>query len=340
MSEEPPIRWLHLSDFHVGKDEYAQRRIFDKIHGHVRERRLVSGTPDLVFITGDLAQSGKAKEYSIFYDEFLWPLLELFDDGAVRIFTIPGNHDTDQDRNQAFSREEILEPGQHYFDPTEEGRQRRELLIPRFGAYIATEQSDSPSNWLGSAEGAFAQSLRVRGTHVGLVGINTAWLCKDKEDRHRLTPGAFLVEAALNRVDGCDVCIVLGHHPLDWLQGEHEESLRSLLGQHHAVYLHGHLHRERGRREDGSGHGFLAIQAGACFQARDGEPWVNGLLWGELDAQTGELRLQPRYWNSGNLDWPVSPGAFPESRRRGGTDRWAFPFPSPQPPSKQATPTP
>ncbi|MCP4656899.1 MAG: NACHT domain-containing protein, partial [bacterium] len=91
--------------------------------------------------------------------------------------------------------------------------------------------------------------------------------------------------------------------------------------------LHGHLHEHRGRPEDGAGRGFLAIQSGACFQARDGEPWVNGLLWAELELERKELYLQPRHWNPGNRDWPLTADAFPEPRRREGSDRWCFPLP-------------
>jgi len=39
------IRWLHLSDFHVGKDDYAQRKIFEQILQHVGERRSKAKSP-------------------------------------------------------------------------------------------------------------------------------------------------------------------------------------------------------------------------------------------------------------------------------------------------------
>ncbi len=63
-AESSTIRWLHLSDFHVGKDAYAQHRIIEHIHHHVREAVAEKGTPNFVFVTGDLAQSGKDQEYT------------------------------------------------------------------------------------------------------------------------------------------------------------------------------------------------------------------------------------------------------------------------------------
>ncbi len=331
--ERKLIRWLHLSDFHVGKDGYAQRRIFPRIHAHVRERVEAEGAPDLVFITGDLANKGKAAEYKEFYDEFLMPLqLEALGDGwEGKVFTIPGNHDVDRSVAQYADREKMCRPEARIFDGNDEGLREREIqLLPRFGAYAeseASEGSDSPDGWLTSAVGAFGESVAVGGSRLGIVGINTAWLCEDEHDQHRLTPGLALLEAALAAVRECDACIVLGHHPLDWLHHDHQEQLRAMFGEHGALYLHGHLHESRGRREDGAGRGFLAIQSGACFQARDGEPWVNGLLWAELDLDQKQLRLQPRHWNHRNRDWPLTAGAFPERWRRDGSDVWCLPLP-------------
>lgn len=51
-----PIRWLHLSDFHVGKENYPQVSMFEKILNHVEERVKKDMIPDLVFLTGEYRQ--------------------------------------------------------------------------------------------------------------------------------------------------------------------------------------------------------------------------------------------------------------------------------------------
>ena len=72
--------WLHLSDFHLGKDDYAQRRILEYILAEVDARIAAGGKPDFVFITGDLANKGRADEFELFDKEFLVPLLEKLGD--------------------------------------------------------------------------------------------------------------------------------------------------------------------------------------------------------------------------------------------------------------------
>lgn len=71
-SGSPVIRWLHLSDLHLGQPGSA---IWWQAHQKFQEslRQMLSkvgGPPHLVLITGDLAYSGKAEEYQL-VDRFL-----------------------------------------------------------------------------------------------------------------------------------------------------------------------------------------------------------------------------------------------------------------------------
>ncbi|MDP2092909.1 MAG: metallophosphoesterase, partial [Hydrogenophaga sp.] len=72
-----PIRWLHLSDFHVGKDNFGNRRLLDKIIEHVSKQAIASGVPDLIFITGDVSNRGAKQEYETFRRDFYTPLIEV-----------------------------------------------------------------------------------------------------------------------------------------------------------------------------------------------------------------------------------------------------------------------
>ena len=46
------IRWLHLSDFHTGKDEHGQRLVFKYILRAVQDKLAAGFVPDFVFLTG------------------------------------------------------------------------------------------------------------------------------------------------------------------------------------------------------------------------------------------------------------------------------------------------
>lgn len=91
------------------------------------------------------------------------------------------------------------------------------------------------------------------------------------------------------------------------------------------------MHRSEGRTEEGGSDNFLVLQAGAAFQARDGDTWINGFSWGEADLQRAEVRISPRYWDSINREWPPQMGSISLSRRIGETDWWRFQLPGKTP---------
>ena len=319
------IRWLHLSDFHVGKDNYATRKMFDYILAHARDRRAAGIVPDLLFVTGDLANRGLASEYETFWTEFAWPLQEVIGEGSdERTFTVPGNHDVDRLQHPAFSREEMCDAKSHYFDPTPEGRRLREMLMPRFNAFQEGDTTVVKGAFSGE-RGAFSRVVEIAGVKVGIAGINTAWLSKDDKDERKLTPGKALLEQALDELKQADLLIVLGHHPLDWIVSGEQKAIKSILGKHSVLYLHGHLHEAWVEPTYGSGHQLLTIQSGAGFQAREGEIWRNGLIWGQADLDAQVVRLQPWQWNPAHQDWSLAADAFPEVHRHG--EWWEYPLP-------------
>ncbi|MGB5833455.1 MAG: metallophosphoesterase, partial [Thiohalocapsa sp.] len=279
--------------------------------------------------TGDLANRGVNAEYNAFNKDFIAPLREALGGSSRqgRILAVPGNHDVDRTKASAFDRDGLLRAGTRFFDPSGEGKAEREILFPRFKGYRQRATVDVSGNWINDTTGAYAEGIEVRGIKVGVVGINTARLSKDGEDKERLTPGVELTEAALERISDAQIRFGLGHHPLYWLQEDQAERLRALFGHHRAIYLHGHLHKAEGRSADGAGNRFQVLQAGAAFQARDDEPWRNGLLWGQVDLAGERVLVSPRFWNPTNYDWPVETGRFPENRREPGSDRWVYPLP-------------
>lgn len=288
--------------------------------------------PDFIFITGDIADKGRKEQYVTFNKELLEPLydilgIELMD----RTYIVPGNHDIDRNVLPAFDRELISSPKFHFFDANHEGEKlRNQQLSPRFKAFTDNISAKAPKDWLESQKGSFSDVIEVEeGNYIGIVGINSAWLSRDTDDRHNLTPGVYLLEDALKSLPKCTAYLVVGHHPIDWFLDEETDTIRRILGQFNAIYLHGHLHKARSAPEDGAGRGFLSIQCGAAFQIRDRvkEPWVNGLLWGALDIDNRRLMLQPRNWDPEN-GWPITGNAFPETRKQLGTDWWEFPLPS------------
>jgi predicted phosphodiesterase len=320
------IRWLHMSDFHFGKDVYGQRQLFKYILAHIRERVSSGRAPDLVFITGDLANKGQDEEYRGFYNQFFLPLFECLPlDCQQRIFIVPGNHDVDRTQTRAVQTKDILLRIPEFLDPTEQGQFERQVILPRFKAFVENDLNFSGNHWLSSTSGTFQVAVEIQGINVGITGINTAWFSFNDDDRHNLSAGKSLLEDGLEAIKNCDIKFVLGHHPIDWLLDTELEAVRALLASHNALYLHGHMHRGRAKFEEGGGYPFLALQSGAGFQARENDLWVNRFLWCDLNLTTRELNIEPLKWSSEHQNWVTDSDAFPPRYQQG--NRWVLPLP-------------
>ncbi len=324
-----PLRWLHLSDFHTGKDEYGQRRMYKYILEKSACKIANNQSPDVIFMTGDIANRGLDTEYGEFIDSFFLPLFELFGtQGSPKIYVVPGNHDVDRNQARSVQAHDILSRIPEFLDPTEKGLRERTSLFQRISSFVKADFPNTGGKWLYSAEGAFTDAFVSGDSRIGILGINTAWLSESNNDRHKLCPGKAIIESGLETIKDCDIKIVLGHHPIDWFRDEIVKPIRSLFGKYNVIYLHGHLHKNDSSHERGAGHPYLVMQAGASFQAREDEIWVNRLLWCELDLDNKQLRAQPRQWNRSNQEWSIDGLAYPERYRDPTGDWWNLPLPS------------
>lgn len=309
------VRWLHLSDVHEKKDQQRfRRKMYDEIIEEVRRHP----KPDLVFLTGDMAFGGAKDEYERLESGFIYPLKKILPDAPM--FTIPGNHDVDR---KAGTKPRLWigdpEESEAFQAPDVNGkRKRREVLLPRFAAYADFDKRVSSwgSRWLESEVGSVWWTGEVAGTRLAIIGCNTAWLCQDDHDWGKLTPGRYMLEAALDAAtkQKPDLLIVLGHHPLASLSVEglpgDGPRVSERLKQANALYLHGHLHLSGSDRTGDSLRNVLTIQAPSAFQAHDNERWRNGIMYGEADVESGWLFLEPLRWNERDREykWDVDAG--------------------------------
>lgn len=318
--------WLHLSDFHLGKDDYAQRRIIEYILAEVDARIAASGNPDFIFITGDLANKGRADEFELFDKGFLVPLLEKLGDTYFdKIFLCPGNHDVDRTKARAVKRYDVVDEIQNFLDPTAEGRGEREHLLARFQAYDEYPWYLEQTKWVSSAPGFFAKRIELMDSAIGILCINTAWFCGGDNEHGRLNPGLGMVEQGLKELNGCAQIFVLGHHPIDWSTPTIAHRFLSLLGKAGAVYLHGHLHKSRFHAQTMGAMPVVCLQAGCAFFAREDEEWMTRLLWGGFRLSDGAIYVQPKKWNHNHREWVLDTDAFPDSLRAAGSDVWILP---------------
>ncbi len=321
-----PIRWLHLSDFHFqALERWDRRATLTALLKHAEGLKERDLAPDFVFITGDVAFSGKRKEYEQ-AERFFTALAEkLGVEPRERFFLVPGNHDIDRaaigpvDDSilNGLTSQEAIE--QVLGDPRTMGFLARRL--EEFYAFTV--------RFLGAARGwhndrPWRVDVReVEGVQVGILQLNSAWTSGRAAEQGKLLVGEAQVRQALAEAADAFFKIALVHHPVADLADVDRASLEKVVGASGGIHflLRGHLHRGRavaGLMPDG----FLAeLAAGAAYVAGD---YPKSHLLTEVDLGAGTSRVHfYRYRSRGQGSWVADSDAVESS-----TDGvWSFDLP-------------
>lgn len=342
-AQYPSLTWLHLSDLHFRADrQWQQDVVLDALMRDVIAPLPEQGLrPDAVFVTGDIAQSGKAAEYRnarTFFDEVAGALDH---DPTQHWFLVPGNHDVDRksiDLLDLETRNVIKEA--NIGDLTAK---------PSTWARFAARQQaflDFTKDFLGEARAWRAEQpwrtdfLIKDRLKVALLCLNSAWTSQDKEDERKLVMGEFQVRDALKAAGDAVLRIALCHHPLDWLRGFDRKAVKGVLtgkGGCHFL-LRGHLHETDLELGISPSSALAELAAGACWQEPNHPHSVTltrmdfagrlleNHVWSYTPNRGGFWApANHLYPNMDNGVWKVS---FP--------DKWDFPLP----PATAPTPTP
>ncbi|WP_322748902.1 MULTISPECIES: TIR domain-containing protein, partial [unclassified Frankia] len=251
---EPAVTVLHISDTQFGAHHVFGRAglteadrghtsLFARLHDDLRGRAETEGLrPDLVVVTGDLAETGDEGEFDQVYD-FLVALAERLELDRNRFVVIPGNHDVNRLlcqsyflREQAFKRN----PQPPYWPKWE----CFDALLRRFYGVDAA---------IGFGVGAEWSLVEIPDRKVVVAGLNSTMA-----ETHEVHYGCLgehqlrTVAEALGRYErDCWLRIGAVHHnPIRGATSDDEnlrdaDDLDRILGPHLNLLLHGHTHDGR-----------------------------------------------------------------------------------------------
>jgi hypothetical protein len=254
----PDIRWLHLSDLHVGMNDVG--RAWPTAERLLREdlRRLSDkvGPFDIVFFTGDAAQKGSSGEFNKFADVLgtLWGDISAVDTVFI---AIPGNHDLARPgARDPIARGLLKDPDAR--DGLWSGEATAlHFVRDRFAAY--TEWWDNTPNRPreryvpGLLPGDFTYTHIKDGVPIGIVGLNSTWL----QLFETVVSGDLQIDVR-QIISACDdsldawcrrhvASVLLTHQPSSWLSPgsiSHFDEHIAPPGRFTA-HLFGHMHEAR-----------------------------------------------------------------------------------------------
>lgn len=237
--------WLHISDLHLRTgDQYDQNVALSSLLNDLSD--LVDKENyhfDLVFITGDIAFSGKHEEYEL-AKKFIQNLSSATYVQTDRIFCIPGNHDVDRSRLTPVIEESIKNLGSRKLISQVIGNSEdRVYFTDRYLPYYEFLQATFPwARELACSDLSYTHMLNVNGIKFAIIGLNSAWLASSGADRGRIVIGERQVREAFDVAENPEFLLALVHHPLSYLADFDLSDVRALLNSRCDFLLHGHVH--------------------------------------------------------------------------------------------------
>lgn len=306
-----PVSFVHLSDIHFGQEKGSQLIIHDDVKERLIEdaagqvKQHVGGHATGVIVSGDIAYAGKSAEYkqaAIWLDRLTAAVG--CDSTAVQV--VPGNHDIDLAGISSGCKlmlDAIVAGGEAQLDVYLEAEIDREAIYNRFAAYRPfAEGYNCPLDRAGGIASERIYEL-APGRKLRIVGLNSALICRKKDEEGRLLLGAR--QHVLPRRAGEEL-VVICHHPLKWLQDSDEA--RRYVRNRARVFVSGHEHNPALRVETiKSGCDLMTLEAGATVppRAENGYTYTYNILVFDWHAESDglEVTIIPRAWTEDDKDF-------------------------------------
>jgi predicted MPP superfamily phosphohydrolase len=261
--QENRFSWLHLSDLHMGMPGQGwmwptlKHTFFDDL----RQIHRKVGDWDVVVFSGDLTQTGAKTEFDALSSSLIeiWKVFEELG-FAPKLFVVPGNHDLarpdpldpavkvlknwtiDEEVRQEIWKNESSPYKRAIDGAFENFIEWRDLKLPSSVPLLAVQKGYLP--------GDCSSSLEIRGTRIGLVGLNSAWLqlgSEDFEERLHVDTWQLLRVTGGDPVAWCrenTFNLLITHHPAAWLSAESKAYWNSEINPagRFSAHLYGHMH--------------------------------------------------------------------------------------------------
>lgn len=301
--------WVHVSDLHFGQGcesiKIDQNLVLSKLREDIKQQIDKHNlNVNAIFITGDIAFSGK--EYRL-AEEWIDGLSSIQEIEAKNIYMVPGNHDIQREsekENRNLRRlVDNLRSGIDNIDDAYACKEDLDLLQLKFQNYRNFAIKYLSSGCKNVEDVYWYCDKNSDSMKIKIVGLNTAILAKNDDDKQKLRLGKFQIKA-LAATDPDELLIVLTHHPLDWL-GDSQDVTRWLESKKH-IHLSGHLHDQETKHiQRGGGAKFIKIMAGAAHTSLDGFSHSYNLASILSVDDKIFLRIWPRLWSDKNKEFRV-----------------------------------
>jgi hypothetical protein len=292
------ILFLHLSDIHLREETdeilFRAKEIASTTYQYLPELHTVA-----IVISGDIAWSGKEKEYQLakhFITEIKSAIQLESKDVRIEIFVCPGNHDCDFALNDD-TREAVLSRIRAL-----DGAAPSSSLISTATAvqiqFFAFRNAICTRKWTKDTTLSWQTEFNVNETRIGIRCLNVAWMSELKEKQGTLV---FPSEAVtpFNFQSSTDVSITLLHHPYNWFGQSTYRTLQTTVRRESQLVFTGHEHFQNiGEISDIRSSPSVFVEGGVLFE--DKKPAYSTFNIVLVDLKDSQYLAELYSWNGHN----------------------------------------
>jgi hypothetical protein len=258
------ISWLHLTDLHRGMT--AQGWLWPNVEQQFFRDMAVlhekSGPWDFLIFSGDLVQTGAAKEFQRL-DYTLKRIYEKINSlgSDPVLLSVPGNHDLRRPSKDDAAFKKLLRfhkdkavRDEFWNEANSPMRKAIKTSFASFSSWNRRHTFPKPLKLKsGILPGDFTATVERRGLRIGVLGLNTAFLqlaSGDCQGQLDLSLNQLIGVCGPDFVDwftSHSFCLLVTHHPPDWLTSDAQRQLYSDIAIPGRFLVHhcGHLHESR-----------------------------------------------------------------------------------------------
>ncbi|MBN2534820.1 MAG: metallophosphoesterase [Spirochaetales bacterium] len=320
---------LYISDLHIKpSEEFDRSVVLDLLLERVEKDRKEGLAPEIVIVSGDIAWKGVKEEYQL-AAAFFHDLRKTLELQPENFYIIPGNHDINRKKYRPgdipvyTTMAECNNELEHYTAD----------LLKGMADYFDFIKTAFPH--LKTIKGNLVPFVRtcttVCGKKIGLVGLNSAWMCRKSPDREEIALGEYQVKHACSELEKrgeTDLTLCIFHHPLSWLWREDRLITRHYINK--KIVLAGHLHEPGGGFFQDLDGEFYQFQAGGAYLGSESD-WPSRYHYITCNWDENHIKLDFRKFDKQRRRWVLD-------AETGDDGVKLFPFPHTRENSRTITP--
>lgn len=293
------MKILHISDIHFQDKNWGQFQIIKSFFEDLENYVLKKDQMELIFITGDLTQSGDPNEFDKL-KEFLDKLLEITNLDKSKLLLIPGNHDINRKSMPALIRQGIL------------NIENEELSNKVIDEMIKNSQSiGGLQNYYNFYKEYFGHDGKLfenkiftfKDVKVGISLLNSAWSSwGGVDDLGNVILGHKQLEKSSFDIESCNFKIGLIHHPLNWFKEFDKKHNNFIVNNRYDFFFFGHEHEGDFFSNENKTNKCIHLKSPCLYESTQ---YANGYSVVTIDFETKKCRAEYRSYFSKRRSFDV-----------------------------------